>query len=321
MTGKVLVAGGAGLVGTAIIEALLAEFPTLEILATLNQSPPNIIHPRVRYCHGDILQHPDLAGLFQGCSVALLAVAQSGGVASLTRDPSSTMQATVALNCRLLEACVRAGVAHIVLCSSVTVYQPFEGFVAESELDMNLDPPEPHTGVGWANRYCERLAHYWSGRSQSRCTVARLANVFGAFGVFDPQRSNFIPALVRKAVDRLDPFEVWGSPDVTRDVLYVKDCAQALISLMQREGVAFDCFNVGSGEKTTVADAVRWALAAAKHEPEAIAYSQGPQSIPFRALNCGKIFQHFGWRPRWGIEQGIQETVRWWEEHRQNWHR
>ena len=321
MTGKVLIAGGAGLVGSATIGALLDRFPDNPILATTHQRPPNILDSRVEYCSWDLLQCPDLARQIEGCSVALLAVARSGGVASLTKTPAASMEATVALNSRLLQACVEAEVSHVVLCSSVTVYQPFEGFVAEAELDLNLDPPEPHTGVGWANRYCERLARYWSSRSASRFTVARLANVFGPYGVFDPKFSNFVPALIRKAVEQMDPFEVWGSPTVTRDVLYSKDCAAALIALMNRSGEKFGCFNVGSGVETTVGSAVQFALSAAGHEPRSIVYGSGPQSIPFRALNCEKIFRETGWRAQIGVQQGIAETLEWWKSHRLTWSR
>ncbi len=62
--------------------------------------------------------------------------------------------------------------------------------------------------------------------------LVRAANVFGPYARFDPSTSNFLPALIRKAVERLDPFPVWGSPDVVRDVIYSADFASDCVGLL-----------------------------------------------------------------------------------------
>jgi nucleoside-diphosphate-sugar epimerase len=118
----------------------------------------------------------------------------------------------------------------------------------------------------------------------------------------------------------VDPFEVWGSPDVTRDVIYAGDFARAVVMLLEREDIRFDVFNIGSGIKTTVGEVVGWALKHAGHVPSRIVYNdKRPSTIPFRALDCSKAREVLGWAPEYSVEQGIEHTVRWWKEYKDRW--
>ena len=150
--------------------------------------------------------------------------------------------------------------------------------------------------------------------------IARAANIFGPYARFDPKRANFIPALVRKAVDKMEPFEVWGNPAVTRDVIYVDDFADAICALLTAEALPWGVFNVGSGEPTTVGQVVQWVLAGAGHRPKQITYTEsGPTTIPFRLLDCSRIQEAVGWKPALTVEDGVKRTIRWWMENRNWW--
>jgi nucleoside-diphosphate-sugar epimerase len=322
---RVFVAGGAGLAGSAIIRQLVEDLPDCQVTATYHRQSPNFQHSRVNYCRIDLSAASDISGLLNGCDAAVLATARSGGAAALNSSPAPMIEDATLLPGRLLAAAVEAKVSQVVLCSSVTVYQPFDGYIREDQLNLDEDPPGPHFGIGWANRYCEKLAQYWSTRSECCVTVARSANIFGPWGVFHPQRSNFIPALIRKAVQKDDPFEVWGDPTVTRDVIFVDDFAAGILALLRKrptKGSNFEIFNVGSGQRTQVGDAVEWCLKAANHSPNRIHYSQSqPSSIPFRALDCSKIERMTGWSAPTPIEKGIEATTSWWREHQHSWER
>src|SRR4029077_5127963 len=97
----------------------------------------------------------------------------------------------------------------------------------------------------------------FGGRSPA-IRVGRIlpANICGPRARFDPARSNFIPALIRKAADGLDPLEVWGSPDVTRDVIYSGDFGETIARLLEVEAASGEVFNVGSGRGVSVGDVV-----------------------------------------------------------------
>jgi GDP-L-fucose synthase len=151
--------------------------------------------------------------------------------------------------------------------------------------------------------------------------VARAANIFGPYAKFDPARANFIPALIRKAVLKQDPYEIWGSHEVARDVIFSEDFGDAIVALACTCEMGYDTVNVGSGQAVTVGEVVSLILAAAGHEPVNVQWRQDrPTTVGFRALDCTKLAS-LGWRPKVGLAEGIRRTVSWWQEHKDQWTR
>jgi GDP-L-fucose synthase len=174
-------------------------------------------------------------------------------------------------------------------------------------------------GIGWVIRFVEKLCKFWHHHGME-IIIVRAANIFGPYANFDPVTSNFIPALIRKAVDRMDPFEVWGSPEIVRDVLFVDDLARAVLMMLDNPNITFDTFNIGSGIKTTVDDIVNWALKYSGYNPSKIVYNnKKPMTVPFRVLDCSKAKTVLGWKPEITIEDGMRKTVSWWTQNRNRW--
>jgi GDP-L-fucose synthase len=210
----------------------------------------------------------------------------------------------------------------VIYIGTATVYQECEGFISEGSLDLNKDPHPAYLGVAWVARFLEKLGLFWHQKAGMEVINIRASNIFGPNANFDPASSYFVPAIIRKAVDGLDPFEVWGSPEVTRDVLYSEDFADALLTLMNRTEVKFDTFNLGSGVKTTVEQVVGWAIRHAGHNPSKINYDLSkPSTIKFRALDISKMREKTGWAPKHSIEEGIKKTVEWWRANKDTWKR
>jgi nucleoside-diphosphate-sugar epimerase len=193
--------------------------------------------------------------------------------------------------------------------------------VREADLDWNRDPHPAHFGVGWGMRSLEKLCDFWH-RQGMELLIARAANVYGPWARFDPATSNFLPALIRKAVAGMDPFEVWGSPQVTRDLLFAGDLADAVAAMLAAEGVAFDTFNLGSGAGVQVGEAVEMALAAAGHRPSRVNWlSDRPVTVKSRVLDCTHAREALGWTPRTPLARGIEITTAWWRENKERWTR
>jgi GDP-L-fucose synthase len=168
----------------------------------------------------------------------------------------------------------------------------------------------------------EKLGAFWHRTTGMEIVLVRATNVYGPFARFDPATSNFIPALVRKSVDRQDPFEVWGSPDVTRDVIYAEDFAEAVVRLLENRGIVFDVFNVGSGQSVTVENIVELSLKQAKHTPSRLEWRPDrPATSRHRGYDCTKVRTAVDWSPGHSLEEGIAKTVRWWTENKDGWKR
>jgi GDP-L-fucose synthase len=222
----------------------------------------------------------------------------------------------------MLEAFQLEKVPRVIVIGSATLYQDCDGRMSETDLDLNQDPPAAYMGYGSAARFMEKMCRFVHERFGTNIVIVRAANIFGAYARFDPATSNVIPALIRKAVDRMDPFEVWGNPEVTRDVIYSEDFAEAVVKLLDHYDGGFDIFNIGSGERTTIDQIVKWVLASAGHEPQSVTYVQDrPTTMKSRVLDCSKIRSMIDWTPRHEIQQGIAKTTQWWIENRASWTR
>jgi GDP-L-fucose synthase len=318
---KVFVAGAAGMAGSAIVERLLRD-PARRVVGSYRSTPPAVDHPRVEHVRLDLLDRQALTRALAGCDAAILAASESGGIRMLAEQPWRQVGPNLALATTWLEALQAAGVRRAVVVGSATLYQPFGGRIREDQLDWNQDPSPEAFGVGWVTRTAEKLCELWQRTAGLDITRIRAANIYGPRARFDPARANVIPALVRKAADRLDPFEVWGSPEVTRDVIYSGDFGEAVARLLDAPGTGGEVFNVGSGRPVTVGDLVKAVLRASDNEEVRVVYTAaGPSSSPSRVLDCDRLYARLNWAPATTLEDGIRETWRWWLANRTTWPR
>lgn len=320
---RLLLAGGTGLAGSAVLRAVLSAGVDVRVrVPHRGRSGVFVDDPRVEYLQADLTVASDCIRVAAGCDCAVLAAAQTGG-AQQTRDrPWSQVTPNLVMDALLLQSLCEAGVRRVVYIGTASAYQEFSGAIREDQLDWNQDPPAAHFGVGWAKRSAEKLCRFWHVSGKMDILVARLANVYGPYAQFRPENSHFVAALVRKAVNTEEPFVIWGNPSVGRDILYADDFGSAVIRMLEATDVRFDIFNIGSGHITTVQQVADLALRFAGHRPSRIMYDDAsPGTITYRLLDCAKAFDVLGWAPRITPEDGIRRTVEWWRANRESWQR
>lgn len=317
----VFLAGSTGAAGSSIMRYIISNYPTVKIRAAYYQhTKPFIEHERVGYVYGDLKSQEDCRKMVKGCDCAIMAAANTAGSNVIISQPWDYVNDNLIMNAQMLEAFHLENIKRLVYIGSTTLYPEFEGHIKEDSLDLNKDPHPAYFGFGWVVRFIEKLCKFWHDKYGMEIAIARAANIFGPYAKFDPATSNFIPAIIRKAVDKMDPFEVWGSPDVTRDVIYSEDFGRAIVMMIDNDKIKFDIFNIGTGVRTTVDDVVKWALKYAGHKPSKVKYSADkPTTIKFRALDCSKAKEMLSWQPQFTIEQGIKKTTEWWIENRSWW--
>jgi GDP-L-fucose synthase len=319
---RVFLAGATGSVGTAILAHLIERYPAVRIRAAVHTTKPLFAQERVEYVSGDLRSPETCRVMARGCDCAIMAASHSGGSKTMTQEPWLFLNDNIAMNTALLEAFYHEQVRRVIFIGSSTVYQEFDGFVREEDLDLNAPPHAAYFGVGWVTRFIEKLCAFWHQKTGMETVILRAANIFGPYASFDPARSYFIPAIIRKAAEGLDPFEVWGSPDVIRDVLFSEDFADAVVRALNDESIKHDVFNVGSGLKTTVGEVVNWALKYTGHTPSKVHFdSTRPTTIRFRALSIEKAQRALGWKPATTPEAGVMKTARWWLKNKDQWNK
>jgi GDP-L-fucose synthase len=126
--------------------------------------------------------------------------------------------------------------------------------------------------------------------------------------------SHVIPALIRRAVAKENPFEVWGTGDEVRDFLHISDLVRGCLLALEKHAVC-DPVNIGYGKTITIRDVVKAILKAASHDrAEVIFNSSKPTAIPVRMVDTSKAKRILGFEPSVSLEQGLLDTVRWYQE-------
>jgi len=318
----IFVAGATGCAGAHVVKALLASSGRAALRASYRRTRPFLKDRRLAYRRADLRRMRDAAACVAGCDAAVLAAGNVTGSAGTAGTQAQQVSDNVTMNMNLLRACAEAGVRRVVYIGSATAYQEVPGALKEEDLDWSADPPPACRGIAWGMRFLERLCRFWHEHSGMEVAVVRATNIFGPYAKFDPAVAHVIPALIRKAVERQDPFEVWGSSDVTRDVVYAAGFADAVALMLKKADLKFDTFNIVSGRSVAVGDIVGWVLAAAGHEPKKIAYrTDRPAAVRSRAFDTQRARTLLGWAPQKGVEEGIRATVAWWRANRKGWKR
>ena len=132
---------------------------------------------------------------------------------------------------------------------------------------------------------------------------------------FNPKTCHVVPALIKRVLDDENPFIVWGTSDVVRDFLYVKDVVNACLLILEK-GEPMRPYNVGSGEAITIGDIVDAVLKATNKSPEVIWDETKPTTIPFRMASTERICSELGFKAEYTFEEGIKETVEWYKNNK-----
>jgi nucleoside-diphosphate-sugar epimerase len=107
-----------------------------------------------------------------------------------------------------------------------------------------------------------------------------------------------------------NPFVIWGSPDVVRDFLYVKDVVKGALLILEK-GESMRPYNLGYGGGITIGDIVTNILKVTNQTPEVEWDITKPTTIPFRAVSTERIQNELGFKPSYTFEEGIKETIEW----------
>lgn len=315
----VFLAGATGLVGTAILKYFIEYYPNTKVVASYHLTQPFIFDKNITYKQLDLRYCNNTDNVLEGCDCAIMSAVFAGGAGFTKQYPYQHMRENLKMNLEMLEWFNNNNINRIIYIGSSTLYQEFEGDIKEDNLDLNKEPADSYYGYGHAVRFTEKMCKFFNSNKGREIIIIRASNIFGEYDRFNTQVSHFIPAIIRKAVDKQEPFEIWGSPTVTRDVIYVKDFARAVIMLLESD-IKYDTFNIGSGIGVTVHDVTTNILHHAKHKPSVIDYdSSKPTTIKFRILNCDKIKKAIGWGCQYTMKEGIKNVVNWWQEHQNTW--
>lgn len=311
---KVLVAGGAGFIGSNLIEEVLRRGAVIR--ATLHKKEPYIQDPRIEYVWCDLTQKEDCRRVVEGIDYAFMCAAYSSGAAEIQETPLVHVTPNVLMATLMLDAAYHAHVKKFLWISSSVVYPETDHPVKEVEM-MSGPLFEKYFFVGWMKRFVDILCQMYGEKIKDPMNIVIVrpaANIYGAYDNFEWRTAHVIPALIRKVVERHDPVEVWGTGEDVKDLIYVKDFIDGMLLATEKINT-FDSVNISSGLGYSIKEIVRVILQEDGYTNARIVFDPSkPTMIPKRILDVSKAKQLLGFEARTTLQEGIHRTIEWFKK-------
>lgn len=229
----------------------------------------------------------------------------------MSSKPLTHLTPNIVMNALTLEAAHELGVSKYCFISSNTVYPP--GDKAMTETDTSGEFYDSYKVVAGMKLYSEQMVQHYSslGTTSMDTVIIRPANLYGPFDKFSPAESKVIPALIRRAVGRENPFLVWGDGKDIKDFLYISDFVAGLVKSLSLDS-RHETFNLSSGESVSLREVLPKILECANYETATVAFdSSKPTMIPVRRISNLKAKSLLAWEPTVGLDEGVRRTVEW----------
>jgi GDP-L-fucose synthase len=303
---NVVVTGGAGFLGRFVVERL-QSFPGVQVTVPRSRDYDLVTEAGVKRLLEDA--SPDLV-------IHLAAVV--GGIGHNQKNPGRFFYDNLMMGAQLIEQSRLNGVKKFVAIGTVCAYPKFTPTPFKEDDIWNGYPEETNAPYGLAKKMM--LVQSQSYRDQYGFNSIFLlpANLYGPGDNFDLETSHVIPALIRKCVEARQNgaafIDAWGSGKVSREFLYVEDCAEGIVraAAFYNEPAAV---NLGSGNEVVIKDLVETIARLTGFAGEIRWQSDRPDGQPRRQLDTSRAFEKFGFRARTSLEEGLKRTIAWYEEH------
>jgi GDP-L-fucose synthase len=298
---KVLVTGGAGFLGSHLVERL-------------EPAGHDMVVPRRR--DYDLTSAEDTTRLWEDSEPELVfhLAAEVGGIGANRANPGRYWYANLAMGANVLEQCRLHETPKLVLVGTVCAY-PKDTPVPFREDDLwNGYPEETNAPYGVAKKALLIGAQAYRDQYGLDAIYLLPVNLYGPRDNFDLETSHVIPALVRKMTESQEEVVLWGDGSPTREFLYVEDCAEALMLAAERFDGA-EPVNLGTGEEISVSDLAALVAELTGFEGDIVWDTSRPNGQPRRRLDTSRAEALFGFRARTGLREGLERTIAWYREH------
>jgi GDP-L-fucose synthase len=298
---KVLVTGGAGMIGRELVNMLLEE---QAIIHVADLKHPDDMLDQVVFHNVDLRDYASCLRLCDGMDYVFNLVGIKCSPRVAIHEPANIMGPMLQFNTNMLEAAMQKNVKWYLYTSTVGVYQPAE--VLHEDDVWSTQPSKNDWYGGWAKRMGELQCHaYQKQYSEGKCSIVRPANVYGSYDNFDLDSAMVIPSLIRKAFTN-DTLEVWGDGSAIRDFIHARDVARGMIFAVKNK--ITKPMNLGSGDEISIKRIAEIVVNKANIE---IKWDiTKPKGDPRRVLDMTRAAS-YGFFPEISIEEGISETIEW----------
>ncbi|MBC9784478.1 NAD-dependent epimerase/dehydratase family protein [Heliobacterium chlorum] len=304
---KILVTGGAGFIGSHLVDRLIDRGDDVLIVDDLSTGKAENIHPRARFLQMDVAQPEIREVVRQERPNGIVHLAAQVDIQVSLRDPMRDAQVNILGTLNLLEACRESAVNRMIVASSAAVY----GDPLRLPIDED-HPLDPANCYGVSKHTPEHYLQVYRRLFGIAGVALRFANVYGP-----RQDANGEGGVVAIFCDRLCKGEapsIFGNGEQTRDFVYVGDVADAIVTVLEADAdrISESVYNVGTSRPLTVNDLFRTLCEATGADPNPHYLPPRPGDILHSYLDNRRLHEALNWVPRTELRAGLEQTVAFW---------
>jgi GDP-L-fucose synthase len=318
---RVLVTGGAGFLGSFVVEKLEAR-GCKNIFVPRNKDYDLVEMEAVRRLYKD--GKPD---------IVIHLAARVGGIGANRANPGRFFYDNLMMGVQMMEVGRRTGIEKFVAIGTVCAYPKFAPVPFHEEDLWNGYPEETNAPYGLAKKMLLVQSQAYRQQYEFNAIYLLPVNLYGPRDNFDLESSHVIPALIRKCVDALPPTSnlqppsnvnvlpstsnlspptvtVWGTGKPTREFLYVEDAAEGILLAAEKYNKR-DPINLGTGFEISIKDLVDIIAKLTGFRGKITWDNSRPDGQPRRMLDVTKAAKEFGFKAKTTFEEGLKKTIEW----------
>ena len=301
---RVLVTGGAGTLGAAVVRRLLRD-PNYEVRVSDQRAAPGWMREGCEVHRGDLRVLGEARKALAGCSHAIHLAAIVDGLG----NPHTLTEVNNALSNAVFRAALDQDLERFAYVSSCTVYERAHEFPTPEH--HVFDCPPPRSAYGFSKLTGEAYCRAAQAEHGLPCTICRPFNTYGP----GAPRDAVIPSLLSRAQAGDTPLAIHGSGEQTRAFTHLADAADGIVCAMAHPAAAGEAFNLAWHEETSIAELARICWEACGNDPDALKLVSEPSPKEVdperRFASVDKARELLGWEARISVPEGVAQTVEW----------
>ena len=308
----VMVTGGAGFLGSHLVDDLASRSDNVEIFVP--RSDKYDLRDRSAI---------DRAFADSGADTVIHLAATVGGIGANAENPGRYFYDNAVMGIELVEAARQHGVEKFTILGTICAY-PEHTPVPFQETDLwDGYPEETNAPYGIAKKALLTQSRAYRKQWDFDSIYLLPVNLYGPRDDFDLETSHVTPAIIRKTVEARergdDVITAWGTGEPTREFLYVKDAAEGILDATEQYDSS-EPVNLGSGEEISIRELIETITSMVGFQGEVEWDTSKPDGQPRRKLDTTRAKRRFGWEASTDFRDGLQETIDWYEQHRERLH-
>jgi nucleoside-diphosphate-sugar epimerase len=315
---RVLVTGGAGTIGSAVVRRLVRD-PDWEVRVADQRAVPAWMRESCEVHTGDLLDGLEAAAATEGCTRVIHLAAIVGGIGNFHKLPHTLLEVNTGLFNSVFRAALEERVERLVYVSSSMVFERATEYPT-TEAHIH-DTGIPDSAYGFSKLTGEAYCRALADEHGLPYTICRPFNAYGPGEMpeDEPGIAHLVPDLIKKVLDGQRPLQIFGTGEQTRTLTHVDDVAEGIVASMSHPAGENEDFNISAAEELSVAEIARLVWEACGEPADEFLLERLPSyrvDVPRRWPSVEKARDLIGFEARIPLDRGLRDTVAWLREQR-----